>query len=102
MRTDDRSDVGRMAQKEKEREDVLINDTRWVMGDIRGRRFLWGLMSACNVFRSTYCQSGSEMYFREGQRSIGVRLLAQLEDSDFEKATLMRKEAKNDEYAPES
>lgn len=99
MNTADPSDVGRMGKKEKELNDVSVNDARWVMSDIRGRRFLWQLMGKCNVFRAEYCSSGSELYYRDGSRRVGTDMLKLLEVSDFEKCNLMRKEAHNDEYA---
>lgn len=53
-------------------------DLRFVMGDARGRRFVWSLLEEAGVFRSTFNVSALAMAHAEGGRNQGLRLLNRL------------------------
>lgn len=53
-------------------------DFRWLMGDARGRRFVWRQLAAAGVFQSSFDPAAMNMAFNEGRRSEGLRLLAQI------------------------
>ena len=55
------------------------NDFRWLMSDERGRRFMWRLIEMSGVRRRSYDGSTEMMLIREGERNIGLRLMADLE-----------------------
>lgn len=66
----------RLKEKHKnEREDL---DIREVLSTLPGRRFVWRYLSRCGVFKSSYSHSGSEVYFNEGRRDIGLSLLGDI------------------------
>lgn len=54
-----------------------VDDLRSVMGTPQGRRFMWALLGECGLFRSSYHPSAL-IHFNEGQRSIGLSLMARV------------------------
>jgi hypothetical protein len=97
MKTHDPSDVGRMEKKDQSRRDIRLNDIKFVMGDIRGRRFVMNLLTRCSVRNSEYDPSGSKMYFNAGLRYTGLTIEREVEEADPELYDTMRKEARNDD-----
>jgi len=57
-----------------------ISDFKWLMGDPRGRRFMWRLMGHCKVFQPSFNPHGGVMNFNEGQRNVGLFLLGETND----------------------
>lgn len=47
------------------------NDLLWLMGEPRGRRFVWRLLERSGVFRSSFT-GNSQTFFNEGARSVGL------------------------------
>lgn len=86
--------------KEKDRirfeRQVELDDLKWLMGSKRGRRIVWRLLSATGVYRQSYTGNGSDTFFREGARSIGLQLVEKLHaiDGGADLYALMRNEAK--------
>lgn len=70
-----------------------IGDIRWLMSEERGRRLVWRLLAMTGVYRSSFNSSGSVMAFNEGQRNIGLKLVADIHEACPEQYTRMRKEA---------
>jgi hypothetical protein len=87
---------GRRAEKVRRiKED---EDLAWLLGDRRGRRIYWRIMSNCRVFNQSRDERGNDYTnFNEGKRSIGLKLLADLTRVKPEAYTLIIKEAKEDE-----
>lgn len=78
----------------KTREGELL-DMKWILSEPMGRRFLWRYLDICGVFRSSFTGS-SDTFFREGERNIGLKLLADINESHPEAYLLMMKEAKGE------
>ena len=51
---------------------------RWLMGDPRGRRFVWDLLAKAGLFRSSLGISPELTAFNEGRRDLGLAVLADL------------------------
>lgn len=60
---------------DKAQADVEVADFKWIMSNPRGRRFVWRLLKLAGVFRCSFTGS-SETFFREGERNIGLKVLA--------------------------
>lgn len=61
----------------KRARDQEIEDFKHVMNDPRGRRFMWRVLERSGIYRSSYT-GNSETFFREGERNIGLMLLAEM------------------------
>jgi hypothetical protein len=53
-------------------------DFRWLMGDPRGRRFVWDLLAKAGLFRSSLASTAELTAFNEGRRDVGLAVLADL------------------------
>lgn len=47
-----------------------------IMSDGPGRKWLWDRLAECGIFDSTYYPDAHQLYYRQGERNIGLRLLA--------------------------
>lgn len=59
-----------------------IEDLRAILSSPNGRRFLWRYLDECGVFRSSYDASGSKVYFNEGIRNVGNKLLSEITEAN--------------------
>lgn len=69
-------------------------DLKWVMSNKRGRRFVWRLLDRAGIYRSSFT-GNSTTFFNEGQRNIGLMLVAEIHRSCPDQYTQMIKEYKN-------
>lgn len=69
----------RQAKFSREQE---LDDVRAILSLPAGRRFLWRYLERCGVYKSSYDPSGSRVYFNEGERNIGILLLADITQAD--------------------
>ena len=53
-------------------------DFRWLMADLRGRRFVWDLLAKAGLFRSSFGGSAELTAFNEGRRDLGLSVLADM------------------------
>lgn len=77
-------------RKEKQRltSDQEVADFKWLMSDKRGRRIVWGLLEKTGLYRSSFT-GNSETFFREGERNVGLKLIALIHENCPEKYNLM-------------
>lgn len=66
-------------------------DFKWLMGNKRGRRFMWRLLERCGVYKSSFT-GNSETFFREGMRNVGLGFLAQVHEITPDQFAVMLKE----------
>lgn len=57
-----------------ERED---SDLVWLMNQREGRRFVWRLLKACHLYESSFTGDNAT-FFREGERNVGLQILADI------------------------
>ncbi len=69
------------------------DDFRWLMGDARGRRFVWDLLGKAGLFRSSFGPSTELTAFNEGRRDLGLGVLAELMQLCPEQYARMQAEA---------
>jgi predicted HD phosphohydrolase len=93
-------------RKVDRREEVFQSALRAVMATPAGRLVLAELLERAGLYVSSYAHSGSEMCFREGRRSFGLELLADLtraSESDYEQLERERRQrARGDEREAEA
>lgn len=81
-------DAGRKVKTLRERE---LEDVRFVLSDVRGRRFYWRYLKLCRIFALSFT-GDNETFFREGQRDIGLRLLGDLNEATPAAYAVMKEE----------
>lgn len=55
-----------------------FSDFRWLMGDHRGRRFMWRALEKTRMFMSSMGPTDAATNFNEGQRNVGLFLLSEI------------------------
>jgi hypothetical protein len=83
--------------KEKLQKLKAENALRFVFSTKEGRKFYWDLMGYCGIFTESADNSGSWTYYKEGKRSIGLKLLADLHELDPNVYSQMINEQKGEE-----
>ncbi|CAK0756543.1 conserved hypothetical protein [Gammaproteobacteria bacterium] len=83
-------------QKAKRIRERVLSDLRAVLKNAEGRRVLWKLLSDSGVYRISFTGEAAGTNFNEGQRSIGLQLLRDIEDAKPESLTQMRREYTTD------
>lgn len=73
----DPKQVKRAKQKEKFQEEDELKDLNEILALESGKRFIWRYLEKCGVFSSSFT-GNSETFFREGERNIGLQLLAEV------------------------
>ena len=79
------------AQLARERE---INDLKCVMASANGRRFMWRLLEKAGIYKSSMT-GNSQTFFLEGQRNIGLYLLAQINEHCLDEYVVMLSESRS-------
>lgn len=75
---------------------TFVEDLRWVMSSPKGRRFMWWLIGLAGVYRPSFNNSGSVTAFNEGQRNVGLALLAQISEHCHGEFLRMQEEQRTD------
>lgn len=70
-----------------------LQDVAFVLSTIEGRRFYWRMMQRCGIHKSSMTGNNTT-YFNEGERNIGLLLLADLEEADPDSYVRCLKEAR--------
>lgn len=52
-----------------------VSDWKWLMSQARGRRLIWRLLEETGLYRSSFT-GNSETFFREGERNVGLKIVA--------------------------
>ena len=68
-----------------------IEDFLWMMGDKRGRRFVWRLLEKAGVYRSSFT-GNSNTFFLEGQRNMGLMIMDEIHSNCPDLYVIMLKE----------
>lgn len=93
----DPKQVKRAKQKERLARQRAQDDLATVLATVQGRRFVWGLLAECGVFRLSYVPGAlPQTEFNEGRRSIGLKTMAEIHDLDPALYVRMAQEAANE------
>ena len=70
-----------------------LDDLRWVLSNVKGRRLVWKILSNCGAFKASYVPKDStQTAFNEGRRDIGLRLLLDVGQADPKAYSTMENE----------
>ena len=87
-----------MAQTARERQarrrDQLALLTK-LMADPVGREYFWDLLVSCHLYSTSFGTNALMMAFREGERNVGIRLAADLNQASPDLYLDMCKEGEN-------
>lgn len=92
----DENQVRQGKQKDQRTKEREIDDLKGLLSTPGGRRFLWRYIEFCGIFESSFSSSGSEMFFLEGQRNVGLKLIKEIMEADANAYIVMMKESKGD------
>ena len=73
------------------------DDTVWVMRTRQGRRVIYRFIAQAGVWKTSFHTNALQMSFNEGQRNMGLVLLAKLTEYCEDSYALMLKEHSEDE-----
>lgn len=93
----------RDAKREDAKHEARIesDDMKWLMGNRRGRRIVWRLLSRAGVFRTSFSTNAMQMAFNEGNRNEGLRLITSLLQTCPERyAEMLQEQTKHDHRNP--
>lgn len=76
-----------------------IEDFNYIMGDARGRRFMWRVLEMAGVYRSSFT-GNSTTFFNEGMRNIGLMLIGEIHAIAPDAYAQMLKENRRDGSKP--
>lgn len=85
----------KQVEKAKSEENRIENrsreDLKAVVSTVNGRRFIWKYLDLCGIYKTTFT-GGSETFFLEGKRAVGLTLLKDVIDASPETFIVMQKE----------
>lgn len=70
---------GRKRKDRRIRERELA-DIKAIMSAVEGRRYMWKLLDRAGIYRSSFT-GNSTTFFNEGQRNLGLSVLADINES---------------------
>ena len=94
----DPEQVNKASQKVESKQDREKNDIRSVMNEVRGRRFFWKYLSFCGIYKTSFAGQ-HEIFYNEGMRNVGLKLLADVNEACPDAYLLMLKENREENHA---
>ena len=91
----DEDGVKTRKRKDEQVRERELADLKLVMESTEGRRFIWRLLDRAGVFRTSFT-GNSTSFFNEGQRNMGLIVLADVHEACAERYIQMMKEAKEE------
>ena len=82
----------RASRESEERQTHRAEMVAFVMGHTSGREFIWSLLADCGVYRSSF-HASELIYFNEGRRDVGLKIMTELTSEHGVAYLLMQKEA---------
>jgi len=91
----DPEQVSSAKEKVESQNDQRLNDVREVLNTKRGRRFYWSILEFCGIFKTSNSDQ-HQIFFNEGMRNVGLKLLADVNEAAPEAYLLMLRESKEE------
>ncbi len=91
---DDPAQVRERKTKAQRERAQALEDLQLLMADARFRRFFWRVLSRCRIFQTSYASDPLQMAFNEGQRQVGLVLMADVHRIGMEDYLRMMDEAR--------
>jgi hypothetical protein len=92
------ADDPRQVGKAKRKEEILAArdaaDLRVILGQPAGRRVIWRWLEDHGLYETSFDTNALTMARKEGRRSAGLKILAEVHEASTELALLMQHEAK--------
>lgn len=93
----DEGQLSHAKDREKLRAQRETDDLKFLLGTPQGRRYIYRKINECGVFLPNV-NTNSQIYVREGQRFVGLKLFEEVLAIDPDYFALMMKEAQNDSF----
>jgi hypothetical protein len=80
--------------RQEQQRAIERDDLKWVMSNVKGRRFMWRLLGQTGLYKTSYRpdRQPHDVLFMEGQRNIGLTLLGELDSTCPERYAEMMEE----------
>lgn len=78
----DAEQVKEAKKRSKSEREQALDDLEAVCSTPHGRRTIWRYLSLCGMFRTSYYGDVNQALFLEGQRNIGLQIVADLNEAD--------------------
>ena len=88
----ERKDVREAAKAARLHDSNRLEIVRGIMSLPAGRHYIYSLLASCHVFASTFSGNALQSAFSEGERNVGLRLLADIMSACPERYLLMIQE----------
>lgn len=89
----DESKVKEQANKLRRGRELEINDMKFLLSTIEGRRTFWRLLSHCKSFGSVFNLT-NEIFYNSGKQDVGHYIMAEITEANEDAFFQMMKEAK--------
>ena len=73
----DRSHVSERQKRRRVHNERHDADLLWLMNQREGRRFIWRLLQSCHLYETSFTGT-SATFCREGERNVGLQVLADI------------------------
>lgn len=92
----DEQQVKKAGRKENLKRKQELEDMKALLDTPLGRRVVWRYLSICGVYQSSFT-GNSTTFFNEGRREVGLRLMADIMESNPDSYAKMVKESRQEE-----
>ena len=93
----DAGSVKEMERKDKDRTRIQREELMALLGNGAFRKFLWRYLASCGVFRSSFSSNALVMARDEGERNVGLKILAEINEVHPESYLVMQEESRMEE-----
>lgn len=93
----DKEQVKAAERKSKWKREDEIADMKQLLEEPAFRRFIWRYLTDCNMFQTSFT-GNSQTFFLEGQRNVGLKIMADINDANPEAYLTMIRESKKGEH----